>query len=213
MGAGATPNPSQITTMTTRAPRARALARSATAAAVALLLAPAAALAASQTTTRTGPESLPIRQGGSDAGSIAGSAGGTLIRMGIGLAVVLAVIGAVWYLLKRIRRSRFPEMDTRGTSIVDVLSTTPLGPNRNLHLLRVGDEVVLVGATEHSITPVTRLSGAEADALLQDLLAPDARGAFTPSAGSRRSDARYRAPATAAEATVLDRLRAMTTRR
>ncbi|MEW6581946.1 MAG: flagellar biosynthetic protein FliO [Actinomycetota bacterium] len=194
--------------MTPRAHRARALARAATAAASAALLAPALAAAASRD-----PESQPIAQGGSSGTGLTGGAGGTLLRMGVGLAVVLLVIGAVWYVLRRIRTSRYPEMDARGTSLIDVLATTPLGPNRNLHVVRVGDGLVVVGATEHSITPVVRLTGDEAEALAKDLLAPDARGAFTPSAGSRRPDARFRAPVTAPDATVLDRLRALTTRR
>lgn len=201
--------------MTSRAQRARALARALAVAALAALLAPAAALAAATSTTSTtaDPESLPIAQSTPSSG-VASGAGGTLLRFGIGLAVVLAVIGGVWYVLKRVRSSRYPEMDARGSSLIDVLSTTPLGPNRNLHVVRVGDEIVVLGATEQSITPVTSLTGAQADALLQDLLAPDARGAFSTSAGPRRSDARFRVPSVpVADATVLDRLRALTTRR
>ena len=40
-----------------------------------------------------------------------------------------------------------------GTSgVIDVVATTTLAQGRALHLVRVGDELVLVGATEQSIT-------------------------------------------------------------
>lgn len=198
--------------MTTRprvAPLARQLAGRVLAAALGAALAAPAALAAAP----RDPESLPIAPGGSGPGGVADGAGGTILRMGVGLAVVLLLIGAVWYVLRRVRAARYPETDARGTSLIDVLATTPLGPNRNLHLVRVGNEVVVIGATEHSVTPVARLAGDQVEALALDLGAPDARGAFTPSAGSRRPDARYRAPAASRDASVLDRLRALTTRR
>ena len=159
------------------------------------------------------PEKLPIQPGGSTDNGISASGGSTLLRMGVALLVVVAVIAAIWYVLKRVRTAKYPEMDSRGSGLIDVLATTPLGPNRNLHLVRVGDEIVVIGATEHSVNAVARFDGDGAEALTQDLSVPDARGAFTPSAGSRRPDARFRAPGYASDATVLDRLRALTTRK
>jgi flagellar biogenesis protein FliO len=38
--------------------------------------------------------------------------------------------------------------------VIDVVATTPLAQGRALHLVRVGDELVLVGATEQSITRI-----------------------------------------------------------
>jgi len=40
-----------------------------------------------------------------------------------------------------------------------------LGPNRSLHLVRVGGEIVLLGAAEHQVTPIRRYSASEAHAL------------------------------------------------
>ena len=91
----------------------------------AALTAPVALAAASRD-----PESLPIPPGGSGPGGVTDGAGGTILRMGVGLAVVLLVIGAVWYVLRRVRAARYPESDARGTSLIDVLATTPLGPGR-----------------------------------------------------------------------------------
>jgi flagellar protein FliO/FliZ len=173
----------------------------------------AVAVSPATAATPADPESLPIPKGSSGGTGVTGGAGGTLLRMGIGLVVVLLVIGAVWYVLKRVRAAKYPEMDARGSSMIDVLATTPLGPNRNLHLVRVGDELVVIGATDHSISALARIEDDQTESFLSDLGAPDARGAFTPSAGSRRTDARFRAPAAPRDATVLDRLRALTTRR
>jgi flagellar biosynthetic protein FliO len=77
-----------------------------------------------------------------------GSAGADAIRTIVGRAVVLGVIYAVYWLLKTTSRSRAGRPDDR----IRVVATTPLAPNRTLHLVRGGDELILVGATEHTIT-------------------------------------------------------------
>lgn len=192
--------------MTTRAPRA-------TRALLGAVVAVWTAVSAGPVLGAADPESLPIAKGGSGGTGVTGGAGGTLVRMGLGLVVVLAIIVAVWYVLKRVKSSRYPETDARGSAMIDVLATTPLGPNRNLHLVRVGDELMVIGATDHSVNAVARIEADQTELFLSDLTAPDARGAFTPSAGSRRTDARFRASAAPPDATVLDRLRALTTRR
>ena len=38
-----------------------------------------------------------------------------------------------------------------------MLSTTSVGPNRNLHLVRVGEDVLLLGSTEHGISALHTL--------------------------------------------------------
>ncbi len=92
-----------------------------------------------------------------------------------GLAVVLAVIYGVYWLLRSQRRSKGLQSDER----IGVLATTTLAPNRTLHLIRVGDELMLVGAAENSISPIRSYSAEEAAALEQQLeLAADS--AFTP---------------------------------
>ena len=45
------------------------------------------------------------------------------------------------------------------------VATLPLGTNRALHLVRAGGEIVLLGAAEHSVTPIRRYSEDEARAL------------------------------------------------
>jgi flagellar protein FliO/FliZ len=87
-----------------------------------------------------------------------GSAGADAIRTIVGLAVVLGVIYGVYWLLKATARSRAGRPDDR----IGLVATTPLAPNRTLHLVRAGDELILVGATEHSITPLRVYTAEEA---------------------------------------------------
>jgi flagellar protein FliO/FliZ len=88
----------------------------------------------------------------------AGSAGADVIRTIVGLAVVLGVIYGVYWLLKSSARAKAGRGDER----IGVIATTPLAPNRSLHLVRAGDELILVGATDQSITPLRVYSADEA---------------------------------------------------
>ncbi len=166
--------------------------------------------------TRTAPvdpESLPIPEGSATPTSLSGEGGGTLLRLGIGLVVVVGLIAAVWFVLKRIQRSRYPALDEAGPSLIDVVTTTALGPNRSLHLVRVGEELVLVGSTDHGITPLARL-GADEAANLVDRAASEPRTPSGPGRPDARGfDARAHAAATAEDGTLVARLRALTTRR
>jgi flagellar biosynthetic protein FliO len=84
---------------------------------------------------------------------------GAIVRMIVGLAVVLGVVYGVYWLLKTYARSK-------GGAVVSdermrVVATTSLGPNRALHLVRIGDELVLVGSSEQGVTPVKTWSADE----------------------------------------------------
>jgi flagellar protein FliO/FliZ len=98
----------------------------------------------------------PLDSGVASAGTAKGqapsvsSAGADVIRTIVGLAVVLGVIYGVYWLLKSSARAKAGRSDER----IGVIATTPLAPNRSLHLVRAGDELILVGATDHSITPL-----------------------------------------------------------
>jgi flagellar protein FliO/FliZ len=175
--------------------------------AIAVAALPQAALAAA-----ADPESQPIPPGSSAPGDVGDSAGGGLLRMGIGLAAVVALVLGVWWVMKRMQRRRYPELDARAASLIDVMATAPLGPGRTLHLVRLGDEIVMVGATDHSITPVASLTPEQAARLSLSLGAPDARGAHDPAAAARPGVG-TRAPAYTGGPSRVERLRAMTARR
>jgi flagellar protein FliO/FliZ len=155
-------------------------------------------------------ESLPIPEGSATPTGLSGGSGGTLLRLGLGLVVVMGLIALIWYVMKRVQRSRYPALEDRGPSLIDVVATTSLGPSRSLHLVRVGEEIVLVGATDHSVNVVARI-GADDAAALADVT-PLSPG-FGRSAAAPPMDDRQRAVATSVDGTLVERLRAMTTRR
>jgi flagellar protein FliO/FliZ len=149
----------------------------ATAALGLVLLAPAGALAATGTGEDT-PLTLPADTG---AKHVSGpSSGGSLVRTFVGLAIVLAVIYGVAWVLKQVKASK--EDRQRGTSL-ESTAVVPLGPNRALHLVRAGRELVLVGVAEHGVTPIRTYSEEEAHELgliaddedLDDFTAPPPR--------------------------------------
>jgi flagellar protein FliO/FliZ len=106
------------------------------------------------------PLGADVTGAGSSSGKAAsvGSAGADVIRTIVGLAVVLGVIYGVYWLLKSAARGKAGRGDER----IGVIATTPLAPNRSLHLVRAGDELILVGATEQSITPLRVYTAEEA---------------------------------------------------
>jgi hypothetical protein len=53
-----------------------------------------------------------------------------------------------------------------------VVGTTVLSPGRSLHLVRVGDDLVLVGSAEHAVTRVHAWTGDDARRLDGALLQP-----------------------------------------
>lgn len=123
-----------------------------------LVLAPGEALAAaapgSGAATPTDTTRLPdaVRNGAETAAQSAGtSSGGAFVRLIVGLFIVIAVIFGVYWLLKIYNRSKKGGAGNGATGI-DVVTTAPLGPNRNIHLVRVGDELLLVGSAEQAIT-------------------------------------------------------------
>jgi flagellar protein FliO/FliZ len=120
-----------------------------------VLLAPAHALAASAT-----GESTPLRLPADGAAQhVSASGSGSLVRTIVGLAIVLLVIYGVAWVLKQVKSSK--EDRLRGHALASA-AVVPLGPNRSLHLVRAGRELVLVGVAEHAVTPIRTYSEQEA---------------------------------------------------
>jgi flagellar protein FliO/FliZ len=132
-----------------------AILRSVAAALVACLLTAPAALAAD-----TGEHTkIDVSSDSLTSASSHVSSGGSIVRTIFGLLVVLAVIYGITWVLKQIKASKATAAS--GNSLEQIASL-PLGPNRALHLVRAGDEVVLIGAAEHGVTPIRRFTEAEA---------------------------------------------------
>jgi len=123
-----------------------------------LLTAPAAFAAGDSESKKL---NLPQDDGGT-AQAAQGASGGSIVRMIFGLALVLGVIYGLHWFLKKVKQSK--ESTASGPGL-ETIASLPLGTNRSLHLVRVGGEIVLLGAAEHAVTPIRRYSEAEAKAL------------------------------------------------
>ena len=123
-----------------------------------MLLTASSALAADGESTP-----LDLKQPKADASEAVGqSAGGGLVRTIVGLAVVIAVIYGLYWVLKQVKSSREERASGSG---LGTLATMPLGHNRSLHLVRAGGEVVLLGVGEGGVTPIRTYGEHEARAL------------------------------------------------
>ena len=89
----------------------------------------------------------------------AGSSGSPLVRTIVGLAVVIGVIYGLTWVLRQVKQSK--EATASGAGLA-TLATLPLGPNRSLHLVQAGEEVVLLGAGEGGVTTIRTYRSAEA---------------------------------------------------
>ena len=113
-------------------------------------------LAAPVAFAASGGENTPLNLDDAQSGSPAEKAaetggGGGIARMVVGLALVLGVIYGLSWVLKQIKSSKEGEATGHGMTQV---SSLQLGPGRSVHLLRVGDELLLVGAAEKGVTPI-----------------------------------------------------------
>jgi flagellar protein FliO/FliZ len=106
-------------------------------------------------------ESQPLDLGGTASNAHAAS-GGSVAKTIVGLAIVLAVIFGLRWVMKHYKAGR--EKKAAGTGLAQV-ATLPLGRDRSLHVVRAGREVLVVGSGEHGVTPVRSYSEEEARAL------------------------------------------------
>ncbi len=106
------------------------------------------------------PVDLPIDQVQSQAGGASSnSTSGGLMRTFIGLIVVVAVIYGLYWILKKVKTA---QADQASGSGLHSLASLPLGPNRSLHMIRAGREIVLVGVAEHGVAPIRSYTEEEA---------------------------------------------------
>ena len=137
---------------------------------------------------------------------VGGGTGGGLARTFVGLAVVVGR-----HLRPHLGAAPDQEVQsdarTRRLRASSTEASMPLGPNRSLHLIRAGRELVLVGSAEHGIVPIRTYTEDEA----RDLgLLQSTRRRRRRSTGRRATaaDERQAAPS----ATRFDRLRDRTAR-
>jgi flagellar protein FliO/FliZ len=102
-------------------------------------------------TTRSYGENTPLHLDQGKPAETAASSGGSLVRTIVGLAIVIAVIYGLYWILKQVKASREERASGSG---LETLATLPLGPSRSLHMVKSGREVVLIGVAEHGVTPI-----------------------------------------------------------
>jgi flagellar protein FliO/FliZ len=163
-------------------------------------------------------EDLPVFK--SSAGSALSSShsstgGASLVRTIVGLAIVIAVIWGLTWILRQVKAGRDPHVTSAGLASVAALT---LGSGRSVHLVRAGSEYVLLGSAEHGLVPIHRYTEQEArDAGLlvaQERPAGSRRAALLnprPPAGERHDPMSMPSPGPGT--TVLERLREWTVRR
>jgi flagellar protein FliO/FliZ len=104
-------------------------------------------------------EDTPLNLGSSSTGSHASTGGASLVRTIVGLAIVIAVIWGLSWILRQVKAGRDPHVSSSGLSSVAALT---LGSGRTVHLVRAGSEYVLLGSAEHGVVPIHRYSEQEA---------------------------------------------------
>jgi flagellar protein FliO/FliZ len=111
--------------------------------------------------TSAGGESQPLDLGSTASGAHA-AGDGSIVRTIVGLAIVLAVIFGLRWVMKHHKAGR--DKKAAGNGLAS-MATLPLGQNRSLHVVRAGREILVVGSGEHGVTPVRSYSEEEAQAL------------------------------------------------
>ncbi len=90
----------------------------------------------------------------------------SLIKMLSSLLIVLALIVFVAYIAKRFLRSGLSRW--RAAPLIQVLSTAYLGPKREISIIEVGKEFLVVGITPNQISLITRLDRSQLSSDLQE---------------------------------------------
>jgi flagellar protein FliO/FliZ len=126
-----------------------------------LLIDPASALATIKGPGEDKPLNLPSPDTARELGTT-GAGSGSLTRTFVGLAIVVGAIYGLYWVLKQVKKSR--EESSHGHGL-HVEATVPLGPNRSLHLVRAGRELVLVGVAEQGVVPIRTYTEDEANEL------------------------------------------------
>jgi flagellar protein FliO/FliZ len=146
------------------------------------------------------------------------SSGPSIVRTIVGLAIVIAVIWGLAWILRQVKGGRTPELEGVGLTSLGALT---LSTGRSVHLVRAGSDYILLGSAEQGVVPIHRYTEEEArEAGLIDVIeAPrrTRRPLLKPPPGEddgeeHRHDP-MRMPAPGSGAGVIDKLRELTVRR
>ena len=147
--------------------------------------------------------------------------GPSIVRTIVGLAIVIAVIWGLAWILRQVKGGRTPELEGVGLTSLGALT---LSTGRSVHLVKAGSDYILLGSAEQGVVPIHRYTEEEArEAGLVDVIETTGRRTRRPllkpppDAAGRDGDAPpqdpMRMPAPGSGAGVIDRLRELTVRR
>ncbi len=213
--------------MTKPNPFFRAAATAAAAAGACLLAGacPAALAAGSKAAAAASGENTPLNLGPSTTTTHAAGSGSSIVRTIVGLAIVIAVIWGLSWILRQVKAGREPHTSSTGLTSLAALT---LSSGRSVHLVRAGSDYLLIGSAEQGVVPIHRYTEEEArNAGLMDVVEAPARtrrSLLRPPDGAPRHPAgpasTYHSPHDPMEmpspgpgSTLVDRLRELTVRR
>ncbi len=128
------------------------------------LAGPASAFTPSRSTPKGSGENTPLNlTSTSGAAHTTSSGGASIVRTIVGLAIVIAVIWGLSWILRQVKHGREGGRGSHppSTGLTSVAALT-LGSGRSVHLVRAGSDYVLLGATEHGVAPIHRYTEQQA---------------------------------------------------
>jgi flagellar protein FliO/FliZ len=170
---------------------------------------PASAFTPATPSGAGGGENTPLNLNTSTSAShsTTSAGGASITRTIVGLAIVIAVIWGLAWVLRQVKAGRDPHVSSSGLTNIAALT---LSNGRSVHLVRAGSEYVLLGSAEHGVVPIARYSEEEAR---EAGLVPGTRDRrveeHSPVVGARPDPMRMAAPSSG----VIERLRELTVRR
>lgn len=121
------------------------------------LACPATALAAGA--AKSTGEDTPLNLSPTSSGSHASGGGASIVRTIVGLAIVIAVIWGLSWILRQVKAGRDPHVSSEGLRSVAALT---LGSGRSVHLVKAGSDYMLLGSAEHGVVPIHRYTAEQA---------------------------------------------------
>jgi flagellar protein FliO/FliZ len=106
-----------------------------------------------------GGENTPLTLNTSTTGSHTSSSGASIVRTIVGLAIVIAVIWGLAWILRQVKSGRDPRVSATGLTSVAALT---LGSGRSVHLVKAGNDYILLGSAEHGLAPIHRYTEQQA---------------------------------------------------
>jgi flagellar protein FliO/FliZ len=140
---------------------------------------PAAAFTPTMSSPKVGGENTPLNLSPSSSAAHATSSGGaSIVRTIVGLAIVIAVIWGLSWILRQVKSGRGGRDSDQSSGGLASVAALTLSSGRSLHLVRAGSDYVLLGSAEHGLVPIHRYTeeqAREAGLLAEEPVAPARR--------------------------------------